>query len=60
MCKSTPVGQIGNVLIQKCLEKVSTENNKTVAEIKAIPQGKKRDIHDDITIVVLDLTGQSK
>jgi hypothetical protein len=32
----------------------------TVSEIKAKPQGKKRNIHDDITIVVMDLTDQVK
>jgi hypothetical protein len=32
----------------------------TVQEIKAKPHGKKRKIHDDITIVVLDLTKQTK
>jgi hypothetical protein len=31
----------------------------TIEEIKAKPQGKKRNLHDDITIVILDLTGQA-
>lgn len=41
-----------------CLQKAAKDNNKTIEQIKAIPQGKKRDIHDDITIVVMDLTNQ--
>ena len=30
----------------------------SVQEIRAKPQGKKRKIHDDITIVVMDLSKQ--
>ena len=30
----------------------------TVADIKAKPQGKKRKIHDDITVIVMDLSNQ--
>ena len=57
-CKSTPVQQLGGKLINMCLQKAAKDNNKTVQQIKAIPQGKKRNIHDDITIVVMDLTEQ--
>jgi len=30
----------------------------SVGDLKAKPQGKKRNIHDDITIIVLDLQKQ--
>lgn len=58
-CKSTPVDKLGSILVQKCLEKASLQNKMTIEEIKAKPQGKKRNLHDDITIVILDLTSQA-
>jgi hypothetical protein len=30
----------------------------TVKSIRETPQGKKRKIHDDITVIVVDLQGQ--
>ena len=47
-------------MIEKCLEKAAQDNKMTVEEIKKKPQGKKRKIHDDITIIVVDLKGQGK
>ena len=56
--KSTPVKEVPGVLIERCLEKAAAENGMTVSEIKGKPQGKKRNIHDDISIVVVDLSQQ--
>jgi pyruvate dehydrogenase phosphatase len=55
-----PVSEVPNVLINKCLEKAAEEIKSTVREIRLKPQGKKRKIHDDITVVVVDLTKQAK
>lgn len=49
-----------NLLIEKCLEKAANETKSTVDAIRKIPQGKKRKIHDDITVVVIDLKNQQK
>ncbi len=58
--RKNPVSSVPGVLIRKSLEKAAEDHKMTVQEIKAKPQGKKRKIHDDITIVVLDLSKQTK
>ena len=47
-------------MIERTLEKAATTVNSTVKDLRDIPAGKKRKIHDDITVVVVDLEKQYK
>lgn len=58
--KKKEAGKMPSILIEKCLEKAATETKSTIEAIRKIPQGKKRKIHDDITVVVIDLKNQRK
>lgn len=58
--KSNPVGQMPKVLIDRAIEVAARNANMTAQSLREIPQGKKRKLHDDITVVVVDLDGQFK
>ena len=53
--KSNPVKEMPKVLIERALEKAAKDANMTVQGLRDTPQGKKRKLHDDITVVVVDL-----
>lgn len=40
-------------LIDAALKKVAARHRKTVESLKSIPLGKRRNVHDDITVVVI-------
>ena len=42
-------------LLQKALANVADSSKITVEELKIVPQGKRRRIHDDITVVVIPI-----
>jgi hypothetical protein len=46
------------MLIDKCLEKVAAKHKTTLDEIRQLPKGTKRSFHDDISVMVVDLTQQ--
>ena len=48
------------ILIDRAMQKAASDASKTVEELRSIPAGKKRKLHDDITVVVVDLEGQCK
>ena len=43
------------ILIERAMQKAALDAKSTVDQIRAIPAGKKRKIHDDITVIVADL-----
>lgn len=55
MFKSNAIEKMPSLLIQRTLEKAAQSSDLTVESIRSIPAGKKRKIHDDITIVIVDL-----
>jgi serine/threonine protein phosphatase PrpC len=42
-------------LVHTALQRAADTAGKTLAQVKDLPQGKRRNIHDDITVVVVDL-----
>ena len=42
-------------LVQKALEHAANQSGQSVRDIQLIPPGKRRHIHDDITVVVVEL-----
>lgn len=40
-------------MIDAALKKVATRHRKTVESLKSIPLGKRRNVHDDITVMVI-------
>ena len=58
--KNNSVQQMSKVLIERAMEKAASSAEKTVQQLRDIPAGKKRKLHDDITVVVVDLEGQVK
>jgi hypothetical protein len=47
-------------LISQALEKAASSAGMSLEELEKIPKGKTRKIHDDITVIVMDLEGQYK
>lgn len=47
-------------MISQALEKAASSAGMSLEELEKIPKGKTRKIHDDITVIVLDLEGQYK
>ena len=60
MFRSNPTKKMPEILIERTLEKAANTVNSTVKDLRDIPAGKKRKIHDDITVVVVDLEKQYK
>lgn len=46
------------MLLDAALEKAASSNKLTVSELKKVPLGDRRNLHDDITIITLDLDKQ--
>lgn len=42
-------------LVSQALEKAAVSAGMTLEELEKIPKGKTRKIHDDITVIVMDL-----
>jgi hypothetical protein len=53
-----PVGSVASALIEKTLEQAARESNSTVRDIRRTPLGKRRKMHGDLTVLVLDLERQ--
>ena len=58
--RKNSIKDVPSILVNKCLQKAADDAKMTVQELRAKPQGKKRKIHDDITVIVLDLAKQAK
>lgn len=57
--KYSEKGEIARVLLETALERAASCNNLTKSEICSLEPGEeKRALHDDITILVIDLRGQ--
>lgn len=56
--KSNEKAQMPKILIERALSKAADAAKTTVQGLREIPAGKKRKLHDDITVVVVDLEGQ--
>jgi len=50
--------ELSKMLLEAALEKAAHSNTLTLSELKKIPQGDRRNLHDDITIITLDLEKQ--
>ena len=50
--------QISKLLLEAALSKAAHQHTMTLSEMKKIPQGDRRNLHDDITIITLDLEKQ--
>lgn len=53
--KSNETAKMPKVLIERALEKAAQQAKTTVQGLRDIPHGKKRKLHDDITVIVVDL-----
>ena len=47
-------------LVHTALQRAADSAGKTLAQVKDLPQGKRRSIHDDITVVVVDLKARRR